>query len=263
MTPAQSQIVLSLFPGIGLLDAGFELEGFCVVRGPDLIFGGDIRRFTAPPGKFDGIIGGPPCQDFSGLRRTPPTGIGLAMLAEFARVVTEARPTWFVCENVARVPDLIIDGYRIQRFDLRASDYGLPQRRLRHIQFGSNDGTILSPDRPFQSRPVTVSGARCVTTKADGRTFSEACAAQGIPWIVTLPAFTRAAAFRAVGNGVPVPMARAIAAAVSHRRPEWMNADLCICGCGRRVTGREISAGPACRKRMERARKRQPTSQPV
>jgi len=29
-------LVLSLFPGIGLLDMAFEQEGFCVVRGPDL-----------------------------------------------------------------------------------------------------------------------------------------------------------------------------------------------------------------------------------
>jgi hypothetical protein len=28
------QTVLSLFPGIGLLDMAFEEEGFCVVRGP-------------------------------------------------------------------------------------------------------------------------------------------------------------------------------------------------------------------------------------
>ena len=33
-------LVLSLFPGIGLLDMAFEAEGFCVVRGPDLLWGG-------------------------------------------------------------------------------------------------------------------------------------------------------------------------------------------------------------------------------
>ena len=52
-------VVLSLFPGIGLLDQAFEEEGFCVVRGPDLLWGGDIRRFHPPAGVFDGIIGGP------------------------------------------------------------------------------------------------------------------------------------------------------------------------------------------------------------
>lgn len=62
-----SGLVLSLFPGIGLLDMAFEEEGFCVVRGPDLLWGGDIRRFHPPSGRFDGVIGGPPCQRFSGL----------------------------------------------------------------------------------------------------------------------------------------------------------------------------------------------------
>lgn len=43
-------LILSLFPGIGLLDMAFEEEGFCVVRGPDLLWGGDIRRFHPPAG---------------------------------------------------------------------------------------------------------------------------------------------------------------------------------------------------------------------
>jgi DNA (cytosine-5)-methyltransferase 1 len=42
-------LVLSLFPGIGLLDMAFEEEGFCVVRGPDLLWGGDIRSFRPHP----------------------------------------------------------------------------------------------------------------------------------------------------------------------------------------------------------------------
>jgi len=45
------------FPGIGMLDRGFEDVGFCVVRGPDLIWGGDIRNFHPPAGRFAGVIG--------------------------------------------------------------------------------------------------------------------------------------------------------------------------------------------------------------
>lgn len=60
VTPGQSQLVLSIFPGIDLFGLGFEQEGFPVVRGPDPLFGGDIRTFTIPAEKFDGIIGGPP-----------------------------------------------------------------------------------------------------------------------------------------------------------------------------------------------------------
>ena len=89
-------LVLSLFPGIDLLGRGFEAEGFCVVRGPDLIFGGDIRSFHAPSGRFDGVIAGSPCQDYSRARRAPPTGESDAAVAEFARAVTEARPAWWL-----------------------------------------------------------------------------------------------------------------------------------------------------------------------
>jgi DNA (cytosine-5)-methyltransferase 1 len=55
-------LVLSLFPGLDGLGLAFELEGFTVVRGPDVLWGGDIRRFSPPAGRFEGIIGGPPCQ---------------------------------------------------------------------------------------------------------------------------------------------------------------------------------------------------------
>jgi len=60
--------VFSLFSGIGLLDLAFEESGFMVVRGPDLLWGDDIRDFHPQPGHFGGIIGGPPCQAFSRLR---------------------------------------------------------------------------------------------------------------------------------------------------------------------------------------------------
>lgn len=35
MAETVTPLVLSLFPGIGLLDMAFEEEGFCVVRGHD------------------------------------------------------------------------------------------------------------------------------------------------------------------------------------------------------------------------------------
>ena len=38
------ELVLSLFPGIDLLGRGFEAEGFCVVRGPDLLHAGPTCR---------------------------------------------------------------------------------------------------------------------------------------------------------------------------------------------------------------------------
>lgn len=52
-----SNLVLSIFPGIDLLGRAFEEEGFCVVRGPDKLWGGDIRTFHPPAGVFGGVIG--------------------------------------------------------------------------------------------------------------------------------------------------------------------------------------------------------------
>lgn len=139
-------LVLSIFPGIGLLDMAFEAEGFRVVRGPDVLWGGDIRRFHPPAGKFDGVIGGPPCQTFSSLARLvranghePKFG---NLISEFERCVAEAMPAWFVMENVPTAPEPVIDGYGVKAFMLDNSwlnsgdGWGEEQRRVRKFCFG-------------------------------------------------------------------------------------------------------------------------------
>jgi hypothetical protein len=50
-----NRLIISLFPGVGLLDMAFEEAGFTVVRGPDVIWGGDVRRFNPPAGVFAGV----------------------------------------------------------------------------------------------------------------------------------------------------------------------------------------------------------------
>lgn len=97
----RQQIVLSLFPGADLLGRAFEAMGFCVVRGPDVLWGGDVRSFHVPAGKFDGIIGGPPCQLFSSAALTGTKAVNL--IPEFLRLVEEAQPKWSVMENVRGV----------------------------------------------------------------------------------------------------------------------------------------------------------------
>src|SRR5437016_11300690 len=97
--PTEGHLVLSLFPGIGVLDRAFEEEGFCVVRGPDLLWGGDIRRFHVPAGRFEGVIGGSPCQAFSALValiRHNGHRVADDLIPEFERVVCEAQPAWFL-----------------------------------------------------------------------------------------------------------------------------------------------------------------------
>jgi DNA (cytosine-5)-methyltransferase 1 len=249
---AQSHLVLSLFPGAGLLDRGFLEAGFCVVRGPDTLLGQRIEEFHAPAGHISGVIGGPPCQDFSRARRRPPTGHGLKMLGEFARVVTEAQPDWWLLENVPGVPDVHIAGYVTQRFNLFAFEFGLAQKRNRSFQFGSRDGVQLVVNRRTQSH---FGRCRPAVMARDGRSnFADLCELQGLPRWFDLPGLSRTAKTRAVGNGVPVAMARGVAEAIRDRGVTQFR--LCVCGCGRILRGpaRQKAATAACRKRLERLR---------
>jgi DNA (cytosine-5)-methyltransferase 1 len=252
-----TNLVLSLFPGIDLFGRGFEAEGYCVVRGPDMIFGGDIREFHPTRGKFDGIIGGPPCQDFSRARRTAPTGYGLEMLSEFCRCVTEAAPEWFLMENVPCVPSLVIHGYHIQRLDLNANECGSAQSRLRHFQFGSRSGKVIAPQRRkpgAESRPTLLTRRKCGDRSV---TFGSFCELQGLPRSFSLPDFTKLGKFRAVGNGVHVAVARTLAVAVRNALDQFFASALCSCGCGRLLQGKEKCATAACRKRLQRQREDQ------
>lgn len=220
------------------------------------MWGGDVRMFHPPAGKFSGVIGGPPCQDFSSLRRLPPTGYGDKMLKEWARAVTEAAPDWFLMENVPGVPDVAVPGYQIQRLNLSASECGGRQRRNRCFQFGSRDATCISPRRRVTPAAAVTSPA-CLASgpsHLDRRGFADWCELQGLPRTFDLPGLSLGAKYRAVGNGVPVYMARVLARAVIDRIPVE-SVTLCLCGCGRRVTGRQFQATAGCRKRMERRRR--------
>jgi DNA (cytosine-5)-methyltransferase 1 len=247
--------LLSLFPGIDLLGKAFERRGHIVVRAPDLITGGDIREFTAPEGKFDGVIGGAPCQDFSAARRSPPTGYGILMLAEFKRIVEEAKPEWFLLENVNRVPDMQINGYSHLRIDLNARDCGSKQNRPRIFQFGATDGRLPNVTRrqvttPSESQPCAMASEGNKKNRCNWLDF---CRLQGLQNGIELPGWTKEAKYRAVGNGVPLEMGDTIAKAIEDSRQQGA-VTLCKCGCGRDVTPQATQATPACRKREQRRR---------
>jgi DNA (cytosine-5)-methyltransferase 1 len=177
------------------------------------------------------------------------------MLAEFRRVVTEAQPDWWLIENVPNVPDVHIPGWVTQRFNLFAWEFGSMQNRNRTFQFGSRDGKQLVIFRVSQShRPGRP--PRALTTKLDRR-FVHMLELQGLPLWFDLPGLSRTAKARAIGNGVPVPMAAAVAQAIRDRAvTEGLR--LCPCRCGRLLTGNQQSgATAACRKRIERSRRAQ------
>jgi DNA (cytosine-5)-methyltransferase 1 len=232
-----TQLVLSLFPGIGLLDMAFEEEGFCVVRGPDLLWGGDIHRFHPPAGKFDGVIGGPPCQAFSRLRHiVEANGYKTApnLIPEFERVVAEAQPTWFVMENVPDAPVPVVTGFRTRPTLIKDVWVGGETERLRRFTFGTPYGWVLDVETLALHKPDPARAVTCDTRqvpvaiggsgkrKSLGGALPRSGKAERMLELQGLPAdffgdkcgLTREAMKRVVGNGVPLPMGRAVARAV-------------------------------------------------
>lgn len=238
-------LVLSLFPGIGLLDMAFEEEGFCVVRGPDLLWGGDIKRFNPPAGRFNGVIGGPPCKAHSPLANVVravhgPESVAEDLIPEFERVVAAVSPEWFVMENVERAPMPDIPGYIVRDEIVNARWLGMEQNRERRFSFGSRDGRRLRiatealEPATFEPAVTTNSGGRRAVIKFDangrvrgkqgsadhhrlrGRSIERMCELQGLPrdFLAHAP-FTKQGKEIVVGNGVPIAMGRAIARAVS------------------------------------------------
>lgn len=218
-------LVLSLFPGIGLLDRAFEEEGFCIVRGPDVLWGGDIRRFHPPAGVFDGVIGGPPCQSFSDMAAFNRAVWGIEptfgnLIPEYERCVALAQPEWFVMENVTKAPEPCVSGYQVRSLMMNNRWTGAEQNRKRRFSFGTRRGHALAPEVALFENPVykaaVVGGHPDSVGKAVARyPIPEMCRLQGLPedYLDHAP-WTSDAKRRAIANGVPLPMGRAIAQAV-------------------------------------------------
>jgi DNA (cytosine-5)-methyltransferase 1 len=238
-------LILSVFPGIDLLGRAFEEEWpeACLVRGPDLIFGGDIRAFHPPGGKFDGVIGGPPCQFFSIMKRLNPAAGEKHgnLIPEFERVVFEAGPTWFLMEEVPGAPVPVVAGYVVRDQLVKDVWVGGETSRLRRFSFGTRDGRALQLEwlalhRPDpmpatlaggggRSVPVRIGGSGKRKKTIEGRrhgphtgpraAIEDVMRSQGLPpdFLADAP-FTKDGKVHAVGNGVPQAMGRAVARAV-------------------------------------------------
>ena len=112
---------------------------------------------------------------------------------------------------------------------------------MRHIQYGSNDGTQLLIERKHNE---TETESTCLAN--DDRSIAQLKQLQELPEYFDIPSFTRGVLTKAIGNGVPYSMANALALAVKHRK---QHVNLCQCFCGRTVTSRKKYSG-ACRKRV-------------
>jgi DNA (cytosine-5)-methyltransferase 1 len=220
-------------------------RAFASSAAPDPLWGGDVRAFHPPAGRFDGVIGGPPCQPFSQLvhmiRANGYEPRHENLIPEYERVVAEARPSWFVMEEVRAAPLPFIQGYAIHSQIVNARHVGSTQNRERRISFGSHDGRALMletecfepMDWDFavtgdaRQRPVAMlAGGKMKSNATGGRTsslnrgggslpFETMCELQGLPrdFLAESP-FTVSGKRQAVGNGVPLMLGRAVAKAV-------------------------------------------------
>ncbi|MGW0315490.1 DNA cytosine methyltransferase [Streptomyces flavidovirens] len=113
------------------------------------VFPGDIKKWDPTPhkGNVDVILGGPPCQGFSGLGKENPLDPRNALWREYVKVVSALEPKIFVIENVDRFfssPEYkalqasnkqgLLRNYNLtEKMILNAADFGVPQARRRAI----------------------------------------------------------------------------------------------------------------------------------
>ena len=165
--------VLDLFCGAGGLSLGFQMAGYQIVGGVEwdedamnthkrnfstqFEYCGDIKKITDDEiiKNFKGvdvIIGGPPCQGFSALNRhnkdleNDPRNV---LFLEFIRFVRLIKPKAILIENVRQILTskdgfarksicqmLNELGYSVDYKVLNASEYGVPQKRMRAVFVG-------------------------------------------------------------------------------------------------------------------------------
>lgn len=223
-----NQLVLSTFSGADLLGMAFEQEGFCVVSAGDIMFGHDIKRFHPIPGRFNGLIGGPPCQKHSTASEIRGTEAE-DLIPEFVRVWKEGEFDWCVMENVPGAIDHPAIPGEWWMSQLRDWDCGGATSRVRCFWTYPMRGPYLMRRDGQPEKSVMA------TTWKRGKSYSQYVTDKGfLPGDLPVEEYGRlqgcedlAALMRdhkskmsrsfivhVLGNGVPLPMGRTIARAV-------------------------------------------------
>lgn len=191
MAKEQRPVGLDLFCGAGGMSLGFEQAGFDVCAAVDVdpihvetyannfpscralcadlsrLSGRELRERTGLGQRpIDVLFGGPPCEGFSFIgkrRRDDPRNL---LILDFARLVRELCPSYFVVENVqgllAGEAVAVLQSFvrRVKRAGymvvspirtLDASDFGVPERRRRVFIIGYKGGLQEPkyPESPF------------------------------------------------------------------------------------------------------------------
>ena len=159
---------LDLFSGIGGFAlaarwAGIETVGFCEIKEyprkvlqknfPGVPIHNDIKQLDGSEYEsVDLITGGYPCQPFSlAGRNRQGTKDDRHLWPEMLRIITQARPTWVVCENVvghitmgldAVLSDLESEGYAARTFVIPACAVDAQHKRERTwiVAYSGGDG---------------------------------------------------------------------------------------------------------------------------
>jgi DNA (cytosine-5)-methyltransferase 1 len=200
--PDTSPGIIDLFSGVGGLSLGAARAGFSVKAAVEIdahaisahrrnfsqtahidenvraLTGADLRkRLGLKNGDLAGIVGGPPCQGFSSIGKNEVSDPRNTLFADFFRIVSEARPKFFLAENV---PGILLKKYETVRETARsyvqkeytllppiticARDFGVPTTRTRVFFYGYlNDQveslTVESFKPPAHVQFVTVKEA--------------------------------------------------------------------------------------------------------
>ena len=208
---------VDLFAGAGGLTLGLQRAGFDTLLANDnwrpavdtlrrnfgeaVVEAGCVRELTGAwllarvGGTTPSLVaGGPPCQGFTSAGARRADDLRNTLVGEFARLVAELQPQWFLFENVegmltASDGDFVIDlldgvldgGYSVRLRKVNVANYGVSQLRKRVIAIGrlGSDPGFPAPSHRAYGAP----GAQTVRTAAlpPAPTVSQALEGLGKP----------------------------------------------------------------------------------
>jgi DNA (cytosine-5)-methyltransferase 1 len=186
-TATKKKIAVSLFSGAGGFDLGcgasFEI-GIAIDNNPialatyqqnfpnATVLCKDIREVTGKEirshiqakypdwdGEIHVVFGGPPCQGFSVAGQQNLEDERNGLVGEFVRLVLELNPLAAIMENVpgienqkfgcitANLQAVLEEHYFLSKWNLNASNYGVPQARKRVFFVASKFGSIMPPQQ--------------------------------------------------------------------------------------------------------------------
>jgi len=148
-----------------------NLGSRCILERAERLTGRQLLALTGlERGQLSLLAGGPPCQGFSKQKRGAHRGDDRNFLVlEFARLVLDLLPKFFLLENVAifgqKRGRLLIGeisssfeqhGYKLYQSFYNCADYGLAQTRERFVLVGRREGSPFRRPRPTHRKWRTV-----------------------------------------------------------------------------------------------------------